>query len=250
MEWLTKTFTPRISLKADAPGSLSVEFATLNVIDKDGDVTIPGAFGQQGVRIQASGHDTMDFSIGKGTVVESGDKAIMNGLLNLDMSRGKDAYASLKFDMENGEPLQEWSYIYSVIDSSYGEFDGKQVRFLKRLKVFSVDPVFLGAGIGTRTTGIKSAAPYSEFVEQVDRLLAELVERTKSRLGIREKEGRTLSQASVDHIRRIMALMMTAHDGLGSLLDSMGPPKQDEALDEIRKGRLEFERLRAAHLLR
>ena len=34
--------------------------------------------------------------------------------------------------------------------------DGKHVRFLKALQVYEVAPVFLGAGVGTGTTSIKS----------------------------------------------------------------------------------------------
>lgn len=152
-----KTIPALPTLKDAATGEISVEFATLNVRDHDGDITLPGAFGKQDVRIQPFGHDLASWSIGKGQTKESRDKAIFEGRLNLDSAEGREAYSSLKFDLENGAPLQEWSYTFQVEDSESGQEEGEAVRFLKKIKVFSVDPVFLGAGIGTRTLAIKEA---------------------------------------------------------------------------------------------
>lgn len=183
LELSRKTFNPTLTFKADSPGSLSVEFASLNVLDHDGDITLPGAFGEQHVRIQSHGHDTRSWTIGKGIIRESADKAVMEGLLNLDMTDGKNAHASLKFDLEHGTPLQEWSYVFEIMDADFAERDGREVRMLKRLKVHSVDPVFLGAGIGTHTMGIKSVSglAYAEFCDEVVSIAKEFCERTKTR---------------------------------------------------------------------
>lgn len=149
-----KSFQP-LGARADSPGAISVRFASLNQIDADGDVTLPGAFGNQTVRIQSHGHATSTWTIGKGVIREEGDAAIMDGLLNLDMPEGRNAHASLKFDLEKGEPLQQWSYVFQIEDADFGQYQGQTVRFLKRLKVHSVDPVFLGAGVGTATLAVK-----------------------------------------------------------------------------------------------
>lgn len=244
---VTKRFTPRVSLKAETPGALTVEFATLNVVDLDGDVTIPGAFGKQSVRIQPFGHDTRQFSIGKGTISESGDKAVLEGLLNLDMEMGREAHAALKFDMENGEPLQEWSYIFEILDADFGEQDGRQVRILKRLKVHSVDPVFLGAGIGTRTTGVKALfdRPFTEFLDEAESLVKELVRRAKDRSEFREKEGRTLSAANVARLSAIAASLSDASGDLLKMLDDAAPKSDDETAAELLKERLLYERVLA-----
>lgn len=42
-----------VSLKAETEGSVKAVFSTLNVIDKDGDVTLPGAFSEERVNIAA-----------------------------------------------------------------------------------------------------------------------------------------------------------------------------------------------------
>lgn len=151
-----KTYSVSPELKADSEGAVRALFSTFNVIDKQGDITLPGAFGQQDVRIQPHGHDMWLPTIGKGAVSEEAAGAIFEGLFNLGMDMGRETWASLKFDTEHGTPLQEWSYIFDVLDSEMGQQEGQDVRFLKKLKVYSVDPVFLGAGIGTRTVAVKS----------------------------------------------------------------------------------------------
>lgn len=244
LDLVRKSFIPNVSLKADTPGAISVEFATLKVIDHDNDVTLPGAFGKQGVRMQPFGHDTRQFSIGKGTISESGDKAIFDGLINLDMQAGKDAHSSLKFDLEHGDPLQEWSYIFEILDADFGEHEGHQVRFLKRLKVHSVDPVFLGAGLGTRTTGVKGLVdlPFSEFLEQADALVTELSERAKAYFDMRSKEGRTFSAANLARLHSIADSLGVGTADLVKLLEE-ADPKAADLPSELLKERLRFERL-------
>jgi len=140
-----KTFTIRPEFKADEEGLLLARFATLNVVDKDGDVTLPGAFGEQAVRMQPYGHDTASPSIGKGSIHEEADEAIAEMRINLKMQAGREVYESLKFDAADGKPLQEFSYTFDVGKWSHGQFEGHDVRFLESLRVHSVDPVFLGA---------------------------------------------------------------------------------------------------------
>ena len=60
-------------VKAD--GSAIVVFATLNVVDKDGDITLPGAFGEQTVKIQPA-HDWSAPNIGMAKIREVKDEVI------------------------------------------------------------------------------------------------------------------------------------------------------------------------------
>ena len=156
-----KTFTIRPEFKADEEGLLLARFATLNVVDKDGDVTLPGAFGEQAVRMQPYGHDTASPSIGKGSIHEEADEAIAEMRINLKMQAGREVYESLKFDAADGKPLQEFSYTFDVGKWSHGQFEGHDVRFLESLRVHSVDPVFLGAGVETGTLSVKEEKPFA-----------------------------------------------------------------------------------------
>src|SRR3972149_5703320 len=157
-----KLFQPSaIELKAETPGMVIARFATLNVIDRDGGWTLPGAFGQQPVRVAGFGHNTSTPTIGKGTIAEEGDEAIATLRINLAMAEGKETYESLKFDAEHGAPLTEWSYTFDVGKWSNGQFEGHDVRFLESLRVHSVDPVFLGAGVETGTLSVKEEKPFA-----------------------------------------------------------------------------------------
>lgn len=157
-----KVLTGRIDLetgeKAKHPkGHVTAVFATLNVRDSDGDVTLPGAFGTQEVRMQPFGHDRGSPSLGKGFIHEEGDKAVFDGQINLAMESGRELYESLRFDMENGDtPLTEFSYTFDIQNAEPGQFEGQPVQFLKSLRVFSVDAVFKGAGVATGLVEVKS----------------------------------------------------------------------------------------------
>lgn len=150
-------------------GEVSAEVATLDVIDKDGDVTRKGFFGKQDTKI-VSGHDWSQIMLGKGVVSdEDGKKAVFAGVLNLDDPNGEQLHAKLRFDLEVPPPLIEWSYGFQVLDggAKAGQFDGRDVQFLQPLpdgspgaKVYEVSPVLVGAGEGTGTTSVKTSKDF------------------------------------------------------------------------------------------
>lgn len=136
-------------------GRVKALFSTFDVIDHDGDVTLPGAFENgQKVRISAFNHTSWQgaLPVGKGTIREQGDGAVMEGEFFMDTTHGKDAFLTVK----GLEDIGEWSYGFDIIESEPGTKDGRDVRFLKKLKVHEVCPVLLGAGIGTRTLVAKA----------------------------------------------------------------------------------------------
>ncbi len=151
----TKTFTAPIELKADGegePGEFTAVFSRFNVIDHDGDVTVPGAFKDgQAVRIAYWGHRWQDLPVGRGAIHQDDEKAWVDGRFFLDTTAGKETYQTVK----NLGELQEWSYGFDVEEADPGVFEGEDVVFLRRLNVHEVSPVMLGAGIGTGTTAIK-----------------------------------------------------------------------------------------------
>ncbi len=152
----SKQFRAAIELKADpaAPGQFVATFATLNVIDKDGDVTLPGAFQDgQPVRISAWGHNWGALPVGSGVIHADQEKAWVDGQFFTETAAGKDTYLTVK----NLAGLQEWSYGFEVTKQSFGKFAEQDVRFLEGLNTFEVSPVMLGAGVGTGTDAIKEA---------------------------------------------------------------------------------------------
>ncbi len=145
----------------DEAGKGLAELATLSAVDNDGDTYDRGAFGwkpgghQWAMMMPA--HDRRKMPFGKARVYEEGDKAFAELNLNLKTSAGRDWHQALLFDLETGDPVQEWSYGYNIVDMDYRVSGNSRVRVLKRLDVDEVSPVLRGAGVGTRTLSIKGA---------------------------------------------------------------------------------------------
>lgn len=162
-----KTFTPDV----EPDGHVKAVIATLNVKDHDGDVTVPGAFGQKDGIPLLVGHQMHGLPVGKGRVYEEGDQAIFEGQFNLGSQLGKDAYETVKFMGQDGD----WSYGYTVKNGHRGHIkeNGRSVpvRFLKSLDVLEASIVGIGAGIGTGTQHVKQRT-----MEEAKNLIDELAE--------------------------------------------------------------------------
>jgi HK97 family phage prohead protease len=148
-----------------AEGKVTAVFATLNVKDSDGDVTLKGAF-EEGAPVRVSAYNHASWKeghlpVGKGTIREDGDEAIADLQFFLNTTAGRDTFEVVKQTAD----LQEWSYGFDVLDSEPGQKDGEKVTFLKSLKVHEVSPVILGAGIGTRTLTAKGKQLASDLAD-------------------------------------------------------------------------------------
>src|SRR5438093_4954870 len=144
----------RVEIKDAVKGTVEAVFSTFDVVDHDGDVTVPTAMEDgAAVRISAYGHASWGgaLPVGKGLVRVKGSEAILEGQFFLNTQAGRDTFETVK---ELGG-LQEWSYGFDILDAEPAERDGQQIRLLKRLKVREVSPVLHGAGVGTRTLAVK-----------------------------------------------------------------------------------------------
>ena len=193
-----KTFKP-IDLKFDdEQGTFSAVFATMNVVDADGDLTIPGAFGKQDVVIGAYAHNSWygELPVGKGSIHEEGDLAIVEGQFFLDTENGKNTYGVVKGMKE----LQEWSYSLPEIDYEYREEDGESIRILKRIVVNEVSPCLMGSGIDTRTLDVKSEKGL-KLLDHLEKVLEDSKKVTERILQIkemREKNGKHISKVIME----------------------------------------------------
>lgn len=222
-----------LEIKAEGDqGIVSAAFATLNVVDLDGDLTEPGAFGSQDVRMAQWGHDWASLPIGRGRIREQGDQAIFDGSFFLDTDHGKNSFATVK----GLGDLQEWSYGFDVLDWGYAERDGRTIRILKKMKVHEVSPVMLGAGVGTHTLDIKGLDPEGQpFVTAslaASKSLADFkafVDRAVSLADLRAKEGRVLSQANRDRLLAFAEDMRSQLAMIDELLTSTGKGTDEDA---------------------
>lgn len=232
--------------KVSEKGLVEAVIATMNVIDKDGDITLPGFFGEQHT-VMLPTHDWRSVPLGKATIREEKDKAIASIKMNLDIAAARDWHSSLKFDLANGKPKQEWSYGFRILEggSEMGTMDSQNVRFLKPLsdgspgvKVDEISPVIVGAGEGTGTLSVKGDQK-RRFSDEAEAALAAIISlgaRTKSLAELRAKQGRSLSAANQETLLKLVKEIDTMLPELKHLLVS------EEA--EIRRAaNIEFRRL-------
>jgi len=148
----------RVEIKDADKGQIEAVFATLDVIDKDGDVTLKGAFTDGApVAISAYGHTSWkgQLPVGKGRIRETKSEAILEGQFLMNTTHGRDTFETVKALADDDGPGQEWSYSLRDVVSERGTFKGEQVRFLKSINVHEVSPVLVGAGVDTRVLAVK-----------------------------------------------------------------------------------------------
>lgn len=215
-------------LKLDEAGHIVLAFAQIGVIDRDRDVTVAGAFPSKDVPMSAYGHTSWNgaLPVGRGAIAEKGAWAVFEGDFLMETDHGRNAYHTVKAMAE----LQEYSYGYEPTEFSYGTHEDQHVRFLKRLDVYEVSPVLVGAGLGTHTQSIKSGEtgivlPYADHLEALLRETAVFVDRSRDRAEFRAKEGRVLSAATRDRLASLMEALGAAGTDLAALLADTEAPK-------------------------
>ena len=175
-----KSFGP-FEIKSEAQGEVMAVVATLNVVDKDGDVILPGAVPPGGSKVKLSGfdHDTVLKSlppVGRGMITEQGDKLVFEGKFFMSTERGREAFNYVREMGADGE----WSFGFPRATKNATLTDEWRTKGAKRLIAgmapFEASPVFVGAGFGTGTLLTKSAdsepetpaEPPAEPVAQAD----------------------------------------------------------------------------------
>ncbi len=205
-----KSLAGKLKAMDDVGRGLAV-IATMNVIDKDGDVTLPGAFGEQTVKVVPT-HDWSHVPLGKATLKEQGDEVIAEFGLNLEIEAARDWHSSMKLDLESPPALQEWSYGFTITGFSFGQFEDQDVRFLSALKVHEISPVMVGAGVNTRTLALKESEerPSMKLADQIGAVLTELgtvIARCDAIKQVRAEDGRDLSPARYADLKAVVAML-------------------------------------------
>jgi hypothetical protein len=205
-----------VEFKQGGPeGAFKARIATLNVVDKEGDVTLPGAFpvGKE-VIVSAYMHTSWGgaLPVGKGVIAADDEAAWIDGQFFMDTTNGLDTYKTVK---ALGK-AQEWSYGYDVLDSSVNAKDlepyagGK--RILKSMDVFEASPVLVGAGVNTATESIKSAHRARVLVDRI-------------------KAADDPDPATLAAIAQIDLLADQLDELVDTLMDQFGIPDEDEVAE-------------------
>lgn len=234
----------------DAPeGSFRATFATFNVVDHHGDITLPGAF-ENGkvVPIGAYQHAMTQLPIGSGVLGSDKKSAWVDGAFFLDTPAGNATHAVLKRLTDQ----IEFSYIFTPEESSFeeeftiGDQTFHDVRVLKEIDVWSVDPVLRGAGIGTGIESIKSrdTKTFAEHAGELATAVGEFIERAESRHEMRAKEGRHYSADDREQLESLATEMASFAARLADVLRE--PAGDNPELRQLYLRHLELDsRLRA-----
>lgn len=235
-------------------GMVKAVFATLNVIDHDGDIIMPGSIPNgHPVRMSAYNHSSWQnaLPVGKGTISEVGDQLIFDGQFFLDTADGADTYKTVK----NLGDLVEWSFGFDVLEKGFANDNGTEVRLLKRLNVTEVSPVLLGAGIGTRTIDVKSAdkleslpgaksKQYKEHAELILEACADFVKRSQSIADLRTEEGKeAASEKNREGLKAISAELFKAASELKRIAKTDTEADEAEAKQKAAELVAQFEYL-------
>lgn len=230
-----KGFTPG-HFKLDEAGSVEVAFAQLNVVDRDADLTVPGAFPAKNVPMSAYGHTSWmgELPTGKGAISEESDWALFKGQFLMETDQGRNAYHTVKAMAD----LQEWSYGYDPLEFAYETREGKSIRVLRKLDVFEVSPVLVGAGIGTHTRAIKTAGsgaslPFADHLALVAEEAKAIAARSHDRAEFRAKAGRALSGADRERLDALAKALDETHTELRQLLDEPDPAAAAKATGRL-----------------
>ena len=172
----TKTLSGRVNVKNAELGEVEAVFATLNVKDHDGDVIEPGAITDgASVVISPYGHKVWSDHppVGVGTIHEVGNELVMKGRYFLDTDAGRNDFHTVKGLAEAGKG--EWSFGLVNIKATKDTKNGISANFIQSVDVPEVSPVFIGAGIDTRTLVAKGRKEWNSTLS--DKLREAGVER-------------------------------------------------------------------------
>lgn len=158
-----------LEIKDAEKGEVAAVVATLGVVDNDGDVLLPGCVkgGEAQVKMSGYGHDVVldgVAPVGMGVIKEQGDSLVFKGRFFLSTERGREAFATVK---ELGS-AGEWSFGFPrgvTTGEMTKEWAQKGARrLISGLTPIEASPVFVGAGIGTRTLSVKTASAPTQSV--------------------------------------------------------------------------------------
>lgn len=243
-----KTFTD-VHVKDADKGLVEAVFSTFNVVDKDGDITLPGAIkdGTE-VVISAYGHQSHwgSLPVGKGVIHTTKTEAVMKGQFFMDTTAGRETFTVVK---ELGG-LGEWSYSLHDVTSKSGELDGQRVNYLESIGLIKeVSPVLIGAGVNTRTLTAKGFDTLREELDATVAAVKSAIDSTERVVALRAEKGKTLSNVNVEGlaglaecVERLKTLLDTAPESTEDAGD-LSTPEDIKALAAEQRRRALFSNL-------
>jgi HK97 family phage prohead protease len=190
-----------------AEGEFTAYASVFGNVDSYGDVVVKGAFTEDLAAWKASGYPIPllfghnmydpDFNIGAVDAQEDDHGLLVHATLDLENPKASQTYRLIK-----GKRINQMSFAYDVLESGQATQDGETVNELRKLHVYEVSVVPIGANQETEILAVKANA----FA-----LIS----------GI--KEGRVLASKHIDSLR-------SAQEAIGSVIAAAeGTEDQEKA---------------------
>lgn len=187
-------------------------------VDSYGDVVVKGAFADDLAQWKASGYPIPllfghnmydpDFNLGSADAVEDDHGLLVTGTLDLENPKSAQTYRLIK-----GKRINQMSFAYDVIESGQVTKDGETVTELRKLKLYEVSVVPVGANQETEILAVKAAA-------------GALIARAEL------KEGRVLAAKHIDSLRSAQEALGTVIAAAEGTDDTAKASGQHETNDE------------------
>jgi len=234
-----KTLDLQLEIKqVDDDGSFEGIAAVYGNVDLGGDIILSGAFkkslAKDSVKPILWQHDTRN-PIGVGTFTDSKNGLMVKGKLNLDETTGgypkvpkaHEAHALLKQGSIKGLSIG-----YSTVKADY---DSEGIRKLKELELWETSIVTFPMNPKAKVTNVKAEEQITELLDllvkecnlNINSERKEKIEAYMQELN-EHKEGRTLSKATLAKVKAAYDALQSAHEALGTLLQSGEDKPQDD----------------------
>ena len=140
-------------------GELSIIVGRVGVIDRDGDVIMPGAIkGRQPVVFGDWNHDHTRRGgqlLGKGQMYEDGDVIRADVQMNMKSQRARELWDEIEFYRDD---IEFSATLVSPVAPGQIRMGGRQARALRELRGIEISPATAGVQYGTGVVGMKSEA--------------------------------------------------------------------------------------------
>lgn len=221
-----------VTVKDADKGQVSAVFSTFNVIDKDGDLTLPGAIknGTE-VVISAYGHQSHKglLPVGKGVIRTTKTEAILDGQFFLNTTAGRETFEVVKELSEAG--LQEWSYSLHNVTRKTVEENGSLHWVIEDIGLIKeVSPVLIGAGVNTRTLVAKGHTILQDQIAEATDVVREVIDSAERVVALRAEQGKSLSQVNQKSLDELSVEL----DRLKAVLDADAEPSAEATPEDIR----------------
>lgn len=149
-------------IKNEESGEVEAIVATLNEVDRDQDVFLPGSIAE-GSPVVLSDYDhsvvlKRERPAGKGAIHLVGDKAVLKGQFFLGTILGRDAFERVKGMGSDGQWSLGFKTTKALAPTAEWQTKGAR-RLIAETKIWETSPVLVGAQFGTTTLNVKNEKP-------------------------------------------------------------------------------------------